>query len=97
MVPGTPYLLEFELFPTSNIFKEGHRIRIDVSSSNWPRFDVNNNTGGKIGIDKSYIRAEQTVYHNQIMPSSIVLPIQPSRHLLLPDPSMSNIGSPTGI
>ena len=97
METGTPYLIEFHLFQTTNIFKAGHRIRIDVSSSNWPRFDVNNNTGGKIGVDKSYISAEQTVYHNQIMPSSIVLPIQPSRHLLLPDPSMGHIGSPTGI
>ena len=97
MEPGTPYLIEFDLFPTSNIFKTGHRIRIDISSSNWPRFDVNNNTGGKIGIDKSYICAEQTIYHNQIMPSSIILPIQPHRHLILPDPSMGHIGSPTGI
>jgi len=97
MVPGTPYLIEFKLFPTSNIFKENHRIRIDVSSSNWPRFDVNPNTGGKIGIDKSSMCAEQTVYHNQDKPSCIVLPIQPSRHLILPDPSMGYIGSPTGI
>ena len=97
MEPGTPYLIEFDLFPTSNIFKAGHRIRIDVSSSNWPRFDVNNNTGGKIGIDKSYVSAEQPVFHNQIMPSSVILPLQTARHLIRPEASMGDIGSRTGI
>ena len=47
--PGRAYELVFQLYPTSNIFRKGHRIRLDVSSSNWPRFDVNPNTGGPHG------------------------------------------------
>ena len=45
MTPGTVYPLTIKLYPTSNIFKRGHRIRVDISSSNFPRFDVNPNTG----------------------------------------------------
>ena len=47
--PGKVYEFVFELYPTSNVFKKGHRIRLDISSSNWPRFDVNPNTGGDLG------------------------------------------------
>ena len=42
---GTVYTFTIKLYPTSNVFKKGHRIRVDVSSSNFPRFDVNPNTG----------------------------------------------------
>jgi putative CocE/NonD family hydrolase len=76
MDPGTPYLFEFELFPTSNLFRAGHRIRVDVSSSNSPRFDVNPNTGGPLGLDRSYVTAMQTIYHDADRPSCIVLPLQ---------------------
>ena len=48
---GKVYEFVFELYPTSNIFKKGHRIRLDISSSNWPRFDVNPNTGGDLGVE----------------------------------------------
>ena len=76
MEPGEVYLLEFELFPTSNLFRAGHRIRVDISSSNFPRFDVNPNTGGLLGLDRSYITAVQSIYHDSERPSCIVLPLQ---------------------
>lgn len=76
MAPGTPYLFEFELFPSSNLFKAGHRIRVDISSSNSPRFDVNPNTGGPLGLDRSHVTALQSIYHDAERPSCIVLPLQ---------------------
>ena len=76
MTPGEPYEFVFELYPTSTVFKSGHRIRVDISSSNWPRFDVNPNTGGPLGRDQSYQLAHQIAYHDADCPSHIVLPIQ---------------------
>ena len=78
MEPGNPYLLVFSLYPTSNVFKQGHRIRIDVSSSNWPRFDVNPNTGGKLGRKQGHRLAHQVIFHEPQRPSHVVLPIQVS-------------------
>ena len=76
MTPGEPYEFVFQLYPTSNVFKAGHRIRLDISSSNWPRFDVNPNTGGPLGREQRYELAHQTVYHDADCPSHIVLPLQ---------------------
>jgi hypothetical protein len=76
MEPGKPYAFIFQLYPTSNIFKKGHRIRLDISSSNWPRFDVNPNTGGPLGLEQQYMPAHQTIYHDAKRPSHIVLPVQ---------------------
>ena len=76
MTPGEPYEFVFQLYPTSNIFKKGHRIRLDISSSNWPRFDVNPNTGGPLGRERRYLPAHQTIYHDAGRPSHIILPIQ---------------------
>ena len=77
MEPGTPYEFVFQLYPTSTVFRKGHRIRLDVSSSNWPRFDVNPNTGGPLGREQSYRTATQTIHHSAEMPSHVVLPVQP--------------------
>ena len=76
MEPGTPYQFSFHLYPTSNVFRKGHRIRLDISSSNWPRFDVNPNTGGPLGLEQRYEIAHQTIYHSPEHPSHIVLPLQ---------------------
>src|SRR6185437_2934509 len=50
MTPGQVYAIEVTAFPTSNLFKAGHRIRLDISSSNFPHFDVNPNTGAPEGV-----------------------------------------------
>ena len=76
MKPDTPYDFVFQLYPTSGIFKKGHRIRLDISSSNWPRFDVNPNTGGPLGLEQQYMVAHQAVYHDANRPSHIILPVQ---------------------
>ena len=73
--PGKVYEFVFELYPTSNVFKKGHRIRLDISSSNWPRFDVNPNTGGDLGVERRLEIADQTIYHEPEHPSHVVLPI----------------------
>ena len=65
------------LTPTSNLFDVGHRIRVDVSSSNWPRLDANPNTGEPMGRHTHQAVAEQTVYADADHPSHIVLPVIP--------------------
>ncbi len=76
MTPGHFYEFVFTLYPTSNVFKKGHRIRLDISSSNWPRFDVNPNTGGPLGVERRFELAHQTIYHDVERPSHIILPLQ---------------------
>ena len=73
--PGVVYEFTFELYPTSNVFKKGHRVRLDISSSNFPRFDVNPNTGGDLGVERRFEIAEQVIYHDAEHPSQVVLPI----------------------
>jgi uncharacterized protein len=77
MEPGTSYRVELELPPTSNLFAAGHRIRIDVSSSNFPRLERNPNTGEPIGAHTRMITAEQTVFSDADHPSQVVLPVIP--------------------
>ncbi len=66
-------------FPTSNLFKRGHRIRLDVSSSNFPHFDVNPNTGAPEGTGLDRQIARNTLYLSQDRPSHVILPIVPPR------------------
>lgn len=75
MIPGEIYEIVIEPQPTSNLFKAGHRIRLDISSSNFPQFDVNPNTGGPLGMERRVVIAHNTVYHDAARPSHIVLPI----------------------
>ena len=76
LTPGQAYEFVFQLYPTSNVFKAGHRVRLDVSSSNWPRFDVNPNTGGPLGLEQCFQTADQTIYHDPDHSSHVVLPVQ---------------------
>jgi putative CocE/NonD family hydrolase len=66
------------LYPTSNVFKKGHRIRLDISSSNFPRFDVNPNTGEPLNHHRRVVVATNTVYHEASRPSRVILPVIPS-------------------
>jgi putative CocE/NonD family hydrolase len=76
--PNDIYEYNIDLWATSNVFKQGHRIRVEVSSSNFPRFDRNTNTGEAIGSDTRFVSALQTVYHTSDYPSHISLPIVPA-------------------
>ena len=75
MRPGEVYLATITLYPTSNLFARGHRIRLDISSSNFPRFDVNPNTGEPLGKNTRTRVALNTVHHSTGCPSHIVLPV----------------------
>ena len=75
--PGEPMPITITLYPTSNLFAAGHRIRLDISSSNHPRFDVNPNTGEPLGRDRRRVVADNTVFHERDRASRIVLPIIP--------------------
>ena len=75
--PGQVYEFTIELHPTSNVFQKGHRIRVDVTSSNFPLWDRNPNTGHEQGMDAEMQAAQQTVFHNREYPSHIVLPVIP--------------------
>lgn len=66
-----------EIWPTSNLFAAGHQIRLEVSSSNYPHYDRNPNTGHPFGIDGEMISADQAVYHDADHPSVLTLPIMP--------------------
>jgi len=79
MVPGTVYRITVAAFPTSNCFGRGHRIRLDVSSSNFPHFDVNPNTGAPEGRGLTRRVARNTVYMDAQRPSHVVLPLIPRR------------------
>lgn len=79
LTPGQVYAFTIEPFPTANVFKRGHRIRVDISSSNFPRFDVNPNTGEPLGKSRRIISTDITVQHSATYPSHILLPIAPAR------------------
>ncbi|QBD83727.1 CocE/NonD family hydrolase [Ktedonosporobacter rubrisoli] len=75
--PGRAYEYEIDLWSTSNLFKKGHRIRLDITSSNFPRWDRNPNTGHALGADAELAVAQQHILHDEGHPSYILLPIVP--------------------
>lgn len=75
--PGKVYEYNIDLWATSNVFKAGHRIRLYISSSNFPRFNRNLNTGEPILGSSRFVVAKQTIYHDSQHPSALVLPIIP--------------------
>ncbi len=76
--PGGIYEFEIKLDPCGNVFKKGHRIRVDISSSNFPRFDVNPNTGEPPNDYRRKVVATNTIYHDSKHPSHIILPLVPA-------------------
>jgi putative CocE/NonD family hydrolase len=77
LVPGQPEEMTVDVGATSNVFGAGHRIRLEISSSNFPRFDRNPNTGAAFGESAELRTAEQTIFHDAARPTRIVLPIVP--------------------
>jgi putative CocE/NonD family hydrolase len=80
--PGTPYPFDIDLWATSNVFKTGHQIRLQITSSNFPRWDRNPNTGHPFGQDgPADLRpANQTILHDRQHPSQVLLPLIHSQY-----------------
>jgi uncharacterized protein len=78
ITPGTIYEYTIDLMSVSHVFKKGHRIQVEISSSNFPNYDRNPNTGHSIGEDAELRKAKQTIYHDRRYPSHILLPIIPA-------------------
>jgi len=76
--PGAVYRYGISLWETSNVFRAGHRIRLEVSSSNFPRFDRNLNSGQLAGRGIEWQCARQTVFHDTRRPSHLILPVIPA-------------------
>jgi uncharacterized protein len=76
--PNEPYEFEVDMAGTANVFRPGHRIRVDITSSNFPQFDRNPNTGENLGASAKVRVARQTVFHSSARPSHIVLPVVPA-------------------
>jgi putative CocE/NonD family hydrolase len=76
-VPGQAYEYEIDLVATSNIFLPGHRVRVIVTSSSFPRFDRNPNTGNELGLDgpEALRPADQTIFHDRDRASYLRLPV----------------------
>lgn len=75
MQPGEIYELSIDLQVTSNVFRRGHRIGVDISSSNFPRFYRNLNTGLNNNTTSELRVAQQTIFHDAQHPSSVILPV----------------------
>jgi putative CocE/NonD family hydrolase len=78
LAPSDLVPITITLYPNANVFKKGHRIRFDISSSNYPRFDVNPNTSDPLGDYRRMVTADNTVYHEAGHPSQVVLPVIPA-------------------
>lgn len=76
-IPDKVYEYKIDLWATSNVFLTGHRIRLEVSSSNFPRFDRNLNTGRSASTDTVFVKARNTILHDGVHPSALVLSVVP--------------------
>ena len=77
ITPGNVYEYKVDLWSTSNVFLKGHRIRLEVSSSNFPRFDRNLNTGKDAATSAVFVKATNTILHDAEHPSALLLPVVP--------------------
>jgi uncharacterized protein len=78
LVPGKIYKYTIDLWSTSNVFLKGHNIRLEISSSNFPRFDRNLNSGKQASTDVTAIKATDTIYHDREHASVLLLPVIPA-------------------
>ena len=76
--PGEVAEYRIRCYPTANVFLKGHRLRLDVTSSSFPRFSRNLNNGEDIGTSTRMVVAEQTVLHTDVYPSHVLLPVIPA-------------------
>lgn len=77
--PGQTYKLGIDVWATSNVFRKGHRLRLELSSSNFPRFDRNLNTGEDSATARKPVSATNTIYHDAEHPSALILPVVPTQ------------------
>ena len=77
MEEGNTYRIELDMSITSRYFQPGHKIRLQVSSSNFPNFERNLNTGGNNFDESEWVIAENTIHHSKIYPSHLILPVIP--------------------
>ena len=96
--PGRIYPFEIDLGATSNVFVAGHRVRVEISSSNFPRYNRNMNTATHSVEATEGVVAEQTVYHDKTHPSHLILPVIPAkpefRATRKPEPHTTKIRRP---
>lgn len=78
MNPGQIYKLELDLWATSNVFRKGHILRLEISSSNFPRFDRNFNSGLDVAHAQDFVSATNAIYHDDQHPSALIVPIVPA-------------------
>lgn len=77
--PGQIYKFNLDLWATSNVFKKGHVLRLEISSSNFPRFDRNLNTGEQTSTAQHFVSATNAIYHDTEHPSALILPVVPAQ------------------
>jgi uncharacterized protein len=77
IAPGEPYEIEVDLWQTAHVFLRGHRIRLEVSSSAFPKYPRNLNRGEAIATETVWSVAENSVWHTSAMPSRLILPVLP--------------------
>ena len=87
--PGKVYRISVDTGVTANAFAKGHRIRLEISSSNFPRFDRNANTGGEAAVETHLVKAAQTIFHDKDHPSRLEL-------MVIPDKSEGQLGQKWG-
>jgi putative CocE/NonD family hydrolase len=75
--PNTVYKFNIDLWATSNVFRKGHKLRLEISSSNFPRFDRNLNTGNETVSRPKGVPATNTIFHDAQHPSAVLLPVVP--------------------
>ncbi len=76
--PGQAYKFTIDLWSTSNVFLKGHSLRLEISSSNFPRFDRNLNTAEQPESGQKFVSATNVIYHDARHPSALILPVVPS-------------------
>lgn len=79
MNPGQTYKFVIDVCSTSNVFRKGHRLRLEISSSNFPRFDRNLNSGEESAFARKPVSATNAIYHDTERPSALILPVVPAQ------------------